>query len=896
MRINTIISKFNIGWKKKMRTERVEIYNLKNKNDQTKFKELTNNNNELSMIFEKENDLDKATNLFLNKLNENIKCCFNKIRITEKYNKELEELFTKRKRLRNKNDESSKKELQNIEAKLVKLCAESNYSKINEEISNLKCEEGGINVGKLWKLKKKLSSKCRDPPTAMLDKKGNLITSPKQIEALAVEVFKDRLENRQINDELAELKKNKETLCTLRLEQASNNKTPDWTIEDLEKVLKYLKNNKSRDPYGYINELFKSNSAGSDMKIAVLKLMNRIKTEQKYPQALEIANISAIYKNKGAKNVFESYRGIFRVPILRTILDRLIYNDEYDIIEENLSDSNVGARKGRNVRDNILVLNAITNSIVNGNEDAVDVQIFDIEKCFDKLWVEECVNYLFTSGFKNDKLPLLFKENQNALIAVKTSTGISKRISIRNIIMQGTVWGSLCCTVSMEKLGKLIYKEEDLTYKYKGKIEIPTLGMVDDILAVQKCSKDVIKINAVVNAFVESKKLKLSENKCQQIHIAKKTNIEKEYAILKVHEEQMQKSNKQKYLGDIVDESGRIRKTIDDRKNKGYGIVSEILAIMNDIPLGQYKMEIALRLRQAMLINTMLFNSEAWHDIKEVEIKSLECVDQHLLRSIVGAHSKTPLEFLYLETGAIPVRFILACRRMLYLQTILKRPDSELTKRIYIAQKEKPTKGDFYCLVEKDFQMIGEILSEDEIIKKSRNSYKNNIKLKTRIAAFSYLKEQQNKHSKIRNIQYTKLDTQAYMISPLFSNTEVSLLFALRSKYIDCKSNFKFKYNQDNLLCQLCGVDEDSQPHILQCNILRSYIKSEDIMKEKVDYNDIFRETGKQKVIVTIFSKLLEIRRILLNQENTNNPSMSDDVLEKRYYLQPCIVNVSLGN
>ena len=44
----------------------------------------------------------------------------------------------------------------------------------------------------------------------------------------------------------------------------------------------------------------------------------------------------------------ESYRGIFRVPILRTILDRLIYNDEYDDIEEALNDSNVGARKGRN--------------------------------------------------------------------------------------------------------------------------------------------------------------------------------------------------------------------------------------------------------------------------------------------------------------------------------------------------------------------------------------------------------------------------------------------------------------------------------------------------------------------------------------------------------------------
>ena len=155
--------------------------------------------------------------------------------------------------------------------------------------------------------------------------------------------------------------------------------------------------------------------------------MNRIKTEQKYPKALEIANITSIYKNKGPKNNFDSYRGIFRVPILRTILDRLIYNDEYDNIDKEMSDSNVGARKGRNVRDNIFTLNAIINSVINGKEQPIDIQLFDIEKCFDSLWVEECVNDLFESGLKNDKLPILFMENQNAEIAVKSQTGISKR-------------------------------------------------------------------------------------------------------------------------------------------------------------------------------------------------------------------------------------------------------------------------------------------------------------------------------------------------------------------------------------------------------------------------------------------------------------------------------------
>ena len=79
---------------------------------------------------------------------------------------------------------------------------------------------------------------------------------------------------------------------------------------------------------------------------------------------------------------------------------------------------------------------------------------------------------------------------------------------------------------------------------------------------------------------------------------------------------------------------------------------------------------------------------EAWHNINEAELKMLESVDEHLLRSLVEAHSKTPLEFLYLEAGAVPIRFIISSRRLNYLQTILKRGDSELTKKIYQAQKK----------------------------------------------------------------------------------------------------------------------------------------------------------------------------------------------------------------
>ena len=187
------------------------------------------------------------------------------------------------------------------------------------------------------------------------------------------------------------MKETKDKVAEKVMEAAKNNKTDPWEMADLEIVFKNLKNHKSRDPNGLINELFKEETAGDDLKRATLMLMNRIKDEQIYPKCLEACNISSIWKLKGPRNQFSSYRGIFRVSIFRAILDRLIYNDEYDNIDSNLTDSNVGARKMRNIRDNIFVINAIMNSHKNTTEEAIDLQIYDVEQCFDSLWLQEVI-------------------------------------------------------------------------------------------------------------------------------------------------------------------------------------------------------------------------------------------------------------------------------------------------------------------------------------------------------------------------------------------------------------------------------------------------------------------------------------------------------------------------
>ena len=43
----------------------------------------------------------------------------------------------------------------------------------------------------------------------------------------------------------------------------------------------------------------------------------------------------------------------------------------------------------------------------------------------------------------------------------------------------------------------------------------------------------------------------------------------------------------------------------------------------------------------------------------------------------------------------------------MYLPTILKRPSTEITQKVYQAQKENPVKGDWINLLNDDLDMLG---------------------------------------------------------------------------------------------------------------------------------------------------------------------------------------------
>ena len=147
----------------------------------------------------------------------------------------------------------------------------------------------------------------------------------------------------------------------------------------------------------------------------------------------------------------------------------------------------------------------------------------------------------------------------------------------------------------------------------------------------------------------------------------------------------------------------------------------------------------------------------------------------------------------------------------------------------------------------------------------------------------------------LKSIQYNKLEVQEYLTSPMFTNSEVQLLFSLRSRMVDCKDNFKNKYHGLDLLCPFCAKDVDSQPHMVECTIVASKLKSRNISTRKIVYEDIFGDIREQKEATALFRDLIDARDILKEEHQFKqlDPCTSAEVLRNSDDLLSCIDNYS---
>ena len=164
-----------------------------------------------------------------------------------------------------------------------------------------------------------------------------------------------------------------------------------------------------------------------------------------------------------------------------------------------MSDSNIGARKHKNIRNHIFIVNSIIHNVLSKKSNVpVDIMVLDYKQMFDSECLFECMNDLFEAGVNDDKFALLYEANRENLVAVQTPNGLSKRETFTEIVMQGDVLAPLISSLQVETIGKECFKD---------KVPIPPLGLVDDLFTISSCGVNTTKMNRFINTKTAMKRL-----------------------------------------------------------------------------------------------------------------------------------------------------------------------------------------------------------------------------------------------------------------------------------------------------------------------------------------------------------------------------------------------------
>ena len=494
------------------------------------------------------------------------------------------------------------------------------------------------------------------------------------------------------------------------------------------------------------------------------------------------------------------------------------------------------------------------------------------------MWLEECMNDLYDCGVTDSNLALIYEANKNNKVSVVTPNGQTERITINNIVMQGEVFGPLECSVSVDTFGKECLSKDIYLYSYKG-VKIPPLAMIDDLLCISTCGLETVKLNAYINAKTKLKKLQFGPDKCHKMHFGRKTDCCPALFVdswsdcpgeddIFMGQTSMTDSTEEKYLGDIISADGSNKKNIENRRNKAYGIVKSIMTMLEEIPFGPNYFEMAKLFRNSLFLSSILLNCEAWYGLTMKDIEIFENLDTMLLKKIFETPKSTPNVSVYLELGCIPIRFIIKNRRLMFLHYLLQQDADSLLSKFFVAQYEKPTKGDWWFDVKKDLIDLELEMSLEEIKRMSKNSFKRRIKSAVEKVSLKYLNNKKFEKTKLKDLCYEDLKMQEYLKSSDLKISERKLLFQLRTRMIDVKENFKHAYPDH--VCPLCGCENDSQQHLLYCTAIST--DSTFMIDPNVRYSDIFsNDVRKQGLITRLFQSQLKKRKSLQNKAKSQS-------------------------
>ena len=389
--------------------------------------------------------------------------------------------------------------------------------------------------------------------------------------------------------------------------------------EDIEARLNKLDCNKApgRDK---ISQFVLKNCA-EQLSVALEIIFSRSLLEGEIPDAWRGANITPLFK-KGSKLSASNYRPVSLTSVCCKLMEGIMRDRIMShLVKHNLiSSSQHGFVYKKSCVTNLLECHHVVSGLLN-NGKSVDVLYTDFEKAFDKVSHKKLITKLYGYGIRGiilDWIASFLRKRRQRVVMGEFESGWR---DILSGVPQGSVLGPLLFVVYINDLPDGI---ENVFKMYADDSKV--IAEVDELTEDSSLQVDIHKIKD----WCDKWSMSLNSLKCKVMHFGKK-NPEKVYYIgIGVDRVVLGKTEAEKDLGVVVDNSGKSSRQVQAAVSKANSALGRMRATFQFFNIKLFKI-----LYPTFVRPHLEFASSVWNSMSKADVKKIEGIQKRATKMVI---------------------------------------------------------------------------------------------------------------------------------------------------------------------------------------------------------------------------------------------------------------------
>ena len=391
------------------------------------------------------------------------------------------------------------------------------------------------------------------------------------------------------------------------------------------------------------------------------KCINSCFEEGKFPDPLKIAKVNPIYK-AGSKLEPGNYRPISVLPILSKVFEKILHNRLYEFLESKkfLFEKQYGFRPKSNTV--AATIDLVTTIKINIDNKKIALGVFiDLKKAFDTVSHEKLLSKLKSIGIAGSAYKIFESYLTNRYQIVKIDGVESTPRLITYGVPQGSVLGPLLFLVYINDIhkaglkGDLTLYADDTSLFYSGK-------SIASIAEQAQVDLDLL------HTWLQSNLLTVNTSKTNYIIFAAKNKKIGEYNPLTINGERINKVNKEKYLGLILDSQLSWVPHIESVRNKLTSLTGALRNVARCLPR-----EVRYIIYNSMVKSHLDYLVEVWGTAAKSNLQPLLIAQNKVIKALFRYSYLTPTIKIYKETNLMTLHQIYKYNTCIIIRKILTK-------------------------------------------------------------------------------------------------------------------------------------------------------------------------------------------------------------------------------